>query len=81
MFLLLLIEDPAVELLDVEPAYYIPMIIEFMLLVFFAFRLYQLYRAQGPEEFKCAKNIIFILSIVLTLFDMGIYLILRQGQG
>jgi len=78
LFLLLLIEDPAVELLDVEPAYYIPMIIELLLLAFFAFRLYQLYRAQGLESFKCAKNIIFIMCLVLTLFDMSLYLILRE---
>ena len=78
LFLLLLIEDPAVELLDVEPAYYIPMVIEAGLLAFFAFRLFQLYKAQGAENFKNAKNIIFMLCIALTLFDMAIYLILRQ---
>ena len=78
LFLLLLIEDPAVELLDVEPAYYIPMVIEGLLLAFFSFRLFQLYKAQGAENFKTAKNIIFILCICLTILDMVIYLVLRQ---
>ena len=47
LFLLLLVEDPAVELLDVEPYYYIPMVIETLLLIFFAVRLNTLRIAQA----------------------------------
>jgi len=38
IFLLLLIEDPAVAKMDVEPNYFIPLIIELVILAFFAFR-------------------------------------------
>jgi len=80
LFLLLLIEDPAVEMLDVEPHYYIPMIIEGLLLIFFTFRLFTLRTATGPDHFKTPKNLIFCACIALTILDMVVYIVLRNVE-
>ena len=63
VFLLLLIEDPAVKKLDIEPYYYVPIIIEVVCLAYFSYRLHQLRIAQGYERWKNPKNLIFCLSI------------------
>lgn len=81
IFLLLLVEDPAVKLLDVEPYYYIPLSVEVLILLFFCFRLDQLRRAQGYEKWKNPKNLIFVLAIALTFVDILVYVILREVEG
>ena len=67
IFLLLLIEDPAVAKLDIEPNYFIPIIIEVLILAFFSYRLHQLRVAQGTEEWKKPKNLVFCLCIAVSL--------------
>lgn len=81
MFLLLLVEDPAVKRLDVEPYYYIPLSVEVLILLFFCFRLDQLRRSQGYEKWKNPKNLIFSLAIALTFVDITVYVILREVEG
>ena len=79
--MLLLIEDPAVQKLDIEPNYYIPIVIEVVCLAFFAFRLHQLRIAQGTENWKNAKNLIFCMCIGATIFDIILYICLREVDG